>query len=127
MSDTATQAARDRSRVFKIVKRAHWVAAVEAGLYEGSADDLRDGFIHLSTANQVAGTLARHFRGQDDLILVALSTGSLSGALKWEPSRGGELFPHLYGPLDVALSDDAWPLHRDGDGLHILPAEMMTC
>jgi uncharacterized protein (DUF952 family) len=127
MSEHAAQDTSDRSRVFKIVSRASWVAAVEAGHYQGSADDRRDGFIHLSTARQVPGTLARHFRGKDDLILVALDAASLGSALKWEPSRGGELFPHLYGPLDVALSEDAWPLLRGGDGLHIVPAEILTC
>ena len=84
--------------VFKLVDRASWQAAVPSGSFDGSAADARDGFIHFSTAEQVGETAARHFAGQADLLLVAVAAASLGDALRWEPSRGGALFPHLYAP-----------------------------
>jgi len=95
MDDSAPAPAKP-SAIFKIVEASQWPAD---GIYEGSADDARDGFIHLSTADQVPGTLARHFAGRTGLLLVEVDAGALGAALKWEPSRGGALFPHLYGPL----------------------------
>ena len=104
--------------VFKLVDRASWEAAAESGTFAGSAADAHDGFIHFSTAEQVRETAARHFAGQPDLMLVAVAADSLGDALKWEPSLGGALFPHLDAPLplgavrwvaDVAL--DAWGRH----------------
>jgi uncharacterized protein (DUF952 family) len=86
--------------VFKIVRSHEWPPPGFA--YEGSPDDRRDGFIHLSTAAQIAGTLARHFAGEAGLLLVAADPAALGEALKWEPSRGGALFPHLYGPLPLS-------------------------
>ncbi|MEJ8572541.1 DUF952 domain-containing protein [Microbaculum marinum] len=88
--------------VFKICGREEWAAASVAGEYLGNADDARDGFIHLSAADQVAGTLEKHYAGRTDLLLVAVDAEALGTALKWEPSRGGALFPHLYGPLPLA-------------------------
>jgi uncharacterized protein (DUF952 family) len=88
--------------IYKICPRADWEGAVRAGVFRGSPVDRRDGFIHFSTAAQVGGTLARHFAGQRDLVLVAVDAAALGAALRYDPSRGGELFPHLYGPLDVA-------------------------
>jgi uncharacterized protein (DUF952 family) len=88
------------SEVYKIVRAGEWPPAGPA--YEGSQDDRRDGFIHLSTAAQVEGTLARHFAGERGLSLVAIESAALGDALKWERSRGGALFPHLYGPLPLS-------------------------
>lgn len=88
--------------VYKICRRDEWARAEAEGVYRGNADDARDGFIHLSAVDQVAGTLARHFDGQNDLLLVAVDTRALGEALKWEPSRGGDVFPHLYGPLPLS-------------------------
>lgn len=92
--------------IFKILSRAEWQAAEQSGVFAGSPVDLTDGFIHFSTAAQVEETAARHFAGQSDLLLVAVDPGRLGDALRWEPSRGGDLFPHLYGPLplDAVLS-----------------------
>ena len=87
--------------IFKICERAEWAAAELAGVYRGSDVDARDGFIHFSTAAQVAETAARHFAGQTDLVLVAVDGDVLGAALKWEPSRDGDLFPHLYGVMPV--------------------------
>jgi uncharacterized protein (DUF952 family) len=107
--------------IFKVCGTAEWTAAEERGFYAGSADDRRDGFIHFSTLTQLAGTLAKHFPGRDDLVLVAVQAEALGDALKWEPSRGGELFPHLYAALPVTAALWVRPLLRDGNGYHLPP------
>ncbi|MFD0823469.1 DUF952 domain-containing protein, partial [Micromonospora zhanjiangensis] len=93
--------------IYKIVSRAEWSAAVTAGRYDGSADDRRDGFVHLSSAEQLPGTAERHFAGQSDLLVLAVDPDRLGDALRWEPSRGGALFPHVHGPLPLAAVVDA--------------------
>jgi len=110
------------SNIYKICTVDEWRAAEHAGVYRGSAVDLRDGFIHFSTAGQAAETAARHFSGQRDLVLLAIDAAALGGRLKWEPSRGGALFPHLYGalPLDAVRGIDPLPL--DASGRHVFPA-----
>ena len=110
--------------VFKITGRAEWAAAQAAGVYSGAPVDLADGFIHFSTGTQVRETAAKHFAGRDDLLLVALDTVGLGPALKWEPSRGGALFPHLYGTFDP--SDAAWvrPLPLGADGVHVFSEDI---
>ena len=107
--------------VFKLVDRAAWHDAVPSGSFAGSEVDLRDGFIHFSTAAQVRETAARHFAGQPDLALVAVDTASLGDALRWEPSRGGALFPHLYAPLPFEAVRWVAPLELDGSGSHVFP------
>ncbi len=109
--------------IYKIADGAAWRTALAAGAYAGSADDLRDGFVHLSAAHQVAGTLAKHFAGRADLVIAAVETDRLGDTLKWEVSRGGDKFPHLYEPLPVIAV--AWwrPLPLGGDGAHVLPPE----
>ena len=89
-------------RIYKIMSRADWAAAQAAGRYEGSAVDRADGFIHFSTGPQAQETARRHFAGQGELVVLAVETTSFGAALRWEPSRGGDLFPHLYGALDTA-------------------------
>ena len=113
--------------VYKILPRADWEHACRHGTYAGSPDDLRDGFIHLSAADQVAATAARHFRGIRDLVLVALDRDALGEALRWEPSRGGALFPHYYGPLPVSAARWWQPLELAADGVPIIPAEIEAC
>ncbi len=105
------------SRVYKIVGRQAWTQAVAAGRFEGAAIDLRDGYIHLSTAAQAQETARLHFHGQADLVVVAFEPEDMGAALKWEASRGGQLFPHLYGVLDPALAKAATPAPLDGDGV----------
>jgi len=107
--------------VYKVLAEAALEAAKGEGRFLGTGDDLRDGFIHLSAGHQVEDTLAKHFAGQEDLLLVALDPDRLGAGLKWEPSRDGDLFPHLYGamPLDAILAADPLPL--DDDEQHILP------
>ncbi len=107
--------------VYKICPRAAWDDACRTGHYRGSADDLRDGFIHLSAAHQVAATAAKYFRGQPDLVLVAMAPVALGSGLAWEPSRGGELFPHYYGPLPVSAALAVIPLPLGNDGVPLVP------
>jgi uncharacterized protein (DUF952 family) len=104
------------TRIYKILPRAEWEAALRVGRFEGSAVDLRDGFIHFSTAAQAHETARLHFAGQTGLALVRIDAESLGAALKWEPSRGGDLFPHLYGPLNCALAEAVTPIGLAGDG-----------
>ena len=107
--------------VYKILSGAAFAEAEREGRFLGSADDLRDGFIHLSAAHQLAGTLAKHFAGQAGLVLLAVDSSRLDDKLKWEISRGGELFPHLYAPFDLDALLWAEPLRLGQDGRHILP------
>jgi len=90
--------------IYKILHRAEWEAATEAGEFRGSGIDIKDGFIHFSAEDQWRETLEKHFAGQADLVLVAVEAEALGLGLKWEVSRGGALFPHLYGPLPTALA-----------------------
>ena len=106
--------------VYKIVGAEDWAEAQARGRYDGSTADRRDGYIHLCRAAQLAETVRRHFAGQDGLVLVALDAGALGAALKWEPARGGDLFPHLYGPLPTKAALWAKAIRRDGEA-HVLP------
>lgn len=102
--------------IYKILRRAEWEGALAAGAFEGSAIDRQDGFIHFSAADQAAETARKYFQGQDDLMVLVVEAEALGAALKWEASRGGALFPHLYGPLPCALVCEARtaPLGDDG-------------
>lgn len=111
----------DDQPIYKIAPAELWRAAERAGRFEGAPVDLADGFIHFSTAAQVRETAAKHFRGQKDLLLVAVDPGRLGAALVWEPSRGGALFPHLYGPLDLSAVTGIEPLVEGPDGGHVFP------
>ncbi|MHB8284406.1 MAG: DUF952 domain-containing protein [Caulobacteraceae bacterium] len=103
------------SLVYKIVSQTAWTAAHAAGTFNGAEIDLKDGYIHLSTADQAAETARRHFAGVEGLVLAAFETEGLAG-LKWEPSRGGDLFPHVYGALDPALATTVTPLPLNAAG-----------
>jgi uncharacterized protein (DUF952 family) len=107
--------------IYKICPAALWRDAERAGLFGGAPLDERDGFIHFSTALQVAETAAKHFPGAADQVLVAVDAGLLDAALKWERSRGGDLFPHLYGALPLAAVLWAVPLPVGPDGRHVFP------
>ncbi|HEY5072683.1 MAG TPA: DUF952 domain-containing protein [Caulobacteraceae bacterium] len=102
--------------IYKILSRAEWRQAVAKGRFDGSNADRRDGFIHFSIARQVNETARLHFSGRADLVLLEVRTSGLGANLKWERSRGGELFPHLYGPLscDRVAEVRAAPLGDDG-------------
>ena len=110
--------------IYKICESAQWAQAERAGEFRGSAIDLADGYIHFSTARQAAETAAKHFAGMADLVVVAVSADALNGALKWEPSRGGALFPHLYGVLPMTAVRWAKPLPLGVDGMHVFPPEV---
>lgn len=101
--------------IYKLLSAEEWRGAKSKGRFEGSAVDLIDGFIHFSTAEQLAETARRHFSGQTDLVCLVVEAEGLPD-LRWEPSRGGALFPHLHAPLDVARVIDSWtaPLGADG-------------
>ena len=107
--------------IYKVLPSRLWSLALETGAFEGSPLDVADGFIHFSTAAQVRETAAKHFAGETDLLLVAVPTAELGNALRWEPSRGGQLFPHLYAPLAVDLASWVKPLPIGQDGSHVFP------
>jgi uncharacterized protein (DUF952 family) len=109
--------------IYKICNQTEWNLASATGFYTGSAHDIRDGFIHFSTASQLAETAAKHFSGQSDLVLITVQTAALGAALRYEPSRGGALFPHLFGALDLAAVVAVMPLSRAADGTLIVPPD----
>lgn len=108
-------------KIYKICPAPAWREAERQGVYRGSADDSRDGFIHFSTAAQVAETARKHFAGQTGLFLIAVDAEALGEALRWEPSRNDELFPHLYGELDLGAVIDVFDLRARSDGSHDIP------
>jgi uncharacterized protein (DUF952 family) len=107
--------------IYKICDRTLWSKAKAEGQLLGAPVDIRDGFIHFSTAAQLAGTAAKHFAGAIDLVLIAVDGDALGAELKWEISRGGEPFPHLYGPLPLDAVLSVRPLDDEIDGLRSLP------
>jgi uncharacterized protein (DUF952 family) len=119
-----SRSSQDRAKVpkiYKICSASAWREAERQGVYRGSADDLRDGFIHFSTAAQVAETARKHFAGQSALFLVEVETDGLGDALRWERSRNDELFPHLYGELDLGAVTAVHQMHSRADGGHDIP------
>lgn len=107
--------------VYKIVPSEIWQKAESAGVFAGAGIDLADGYIHFSTATQARRTAELHFAGQSGLMLVAVDSAKLGAALVFEPSRGGDLFPHLYGPLSMEAVLWARPLPLGADGMHVFP------
>ena len=108
-------------RIYKICSAAAWREAERQGVYRGSADDARDGFIHFSASSQVAGTASKHFAGQTGLLLIAVDADALGTALRWERSRNNELFPHLYGELDLGAVIAIHDMPVLSDGTHEIP------
>ena len=107
--------------IYKICSASAWREAERQGVYRGSADDARDGYIHLSTAAQVAETVRKHYFGQTGLFLVEVDADALGKALRWERSRNDELFPHLYGELDLGAVRSVSSIHVRSDGFHDIP------
>lgn len=107
--------------IYHMCRADEWRTAEAAGRYAGSSQDVADGFIHFSTAAQIVESAARHRAGQDGLLLLAVDASRLGDALKWEPSRGGQLFPHLYGPLPLEAVTAVHPLPLGPDGRHLFP------
>ena len=107
--------------IYHMCPAAAWAAALAAGEYAGTEDDRRDGFIHFSTAEQLPESARRHRAGQAGLVLVAVESARLGERLRWEPSRSGALFPHLYGTLVPAEAASVTPLPLGADGAHVFP------
>jgi uncharacterized protein (DUF952 family) len=107
--------------IYKICDSQSWSDAEHAGIFAGADIDLADGYIHFSTRDQVAETAAKHFVGRPNLVLIAVAADALGPALKWEPSRGGALFPHLYGPLPLTAVRFVKPLSLGPDRIPMLP------
>src|SRR3954467_967958 len=107
--------------IFHMCRKDEWEEARSRGAYAGSSQDRADRFIHFSTAEQLPGSARKHRAGQPDIVLLAVDPAPLGAALKWEPSRGGAFFPHLYGPLPVTAVRWAKDLAPGADGIHILP------
>ena len=109
--------------IYKVLRAEEWKALETAGETPGAPIDIADGFVHFSTAAQLRGTLDKHFAGLDGLVLLSFDPDAMGPALKWEPSRGGDLFPHFYGPLRLSdvVSSRPIPLRPEG---HLLPDDM---
>jgi uncharacterized protein (DUF952 family) len=99
--------------VYKVLRADEWAAAQAVERYEGSPDDMRDGFVHLSTASQLPGTLDRHFGGETGLMLLAIDAETLGEELRWEASTGGEAYPHYYGGLPMSAVTEATPVRSE--------------
>jgi uncharacterized protein (DUF952 family) len=107
--------------IYKLFRGDEWAAARAGARFAGSPADLKDGFIHFSTAGQAAETAAKHFAGEAGLVLAEIDPARLPAPLKWEPSRGGALFPHLYGALPLSAVARTWVLALGPDGRHAFP------
>lgn len=111
--------------IYHICRREEWEAAQAAGGYSGSSQDIADGFIHFSTAAQIEESAARHRAKQSGLVLLAVDPAALGAALKWECSRNGQMFPHLYGELPFAALRDVWDLPLGPELRHLFPAAVI--
>lgn len=114
----------DMTTVYRVMSRDEWQRAQDEGFFRGAAHDVRDGFIHFSAAEQLTSTLRAHYAGARDLVLLYVKVAAIGApdAWRWEPSRGGALFPHLYSPLPAAAVHRVEPLALDANGEHVLPA-----
>lgn len=110
-----------RTIVYKVLTPAQWAETLKAGRFTGAPIDMADGFIHLSSAHQLVETVRKHFRGQGDLVVASFDAEVLGGDLKWEVSRGGALFPHLYAPLLLSHLIESFMLAIDDEGEHLFP------
>jgi uncharacterized protein (DUF952 family) len=107
--------------IYKLCPQALWQESEPSGIFTGAPIDIHDGYIHFSTAAQVRETAAKHFAGEENLLLVAVEAEALGTALRYEPSRGGDLFPHLYAPLSLEAVRWVKPLPVGSDGQHVFP------
>ena len=110
--------------IYHICRRDEWEVALEKGYYAGSSQDLEDGFIHFSTAKQVRNSAAKHRAGQAGLVLLTVDPNAVEDVLRWEPSRSGMLFPHVYGTLDVSSVLRTDPIELNSTGLHVFPGSV---
>lgn len=107
--------------IYKLLRGEEWAAFQAGGVFSGAPADKKDGYIHFSTAAQVGETAAKHFAGAEGLVLAEVDPRRLGAALKWEPSRGGQLFPHLYSPMPLTAVLRTWPLALTPEGSHRFP------
>jgi uncharacterized protein (DUF952 family) len=114
----------DMPIIYKISPRLAWKQAEETGVFTGAPVDIQDGYIHFSAAHQVRTTVEKHFAGQTDLVLVCIPSEALGDALRWETSRGGDSFPHLYASLPTKLATAVIDLPMQADGKHLLPKDI---
>lgn len=112
--------------IYKIVSKSAWADATATGTFRGAEVDIKDGFIHFSAAAQVKETVQKHFAGQRDLLLVSFDDADFGERLKWEVSRGGDLFPHLYDVLPVKLAHSVHDLPLGDDGDHVFPEGVLN-
>lgn len=119
--DPSRPAPQAGQRLYRLLSAADWRAAVLDGVYRGAPHDLADGFIHLSTADQVEETAALHYAGVEDLMVLTVDSARVDGEVKWEPSRGGQLFPHVYGTIPLEAVLGAEPVGRDRGGAFTFP------
>jgi len=115
---------RQEEIIYKVCDRSLWETSVADGVFRGAEIDLADGFIHFSAANQVVETVAKHFAGRENLLLIAIEAKSLGDSLRWEKSRNGDLFPHLYAPLETANAVRVDDLGLDENGKHCFPKDL---
>jgi len=108
--------------IYHVCRRTEWQYAQTTGVYNGSSQDAADGFTHFSGPAQVKASVAKHRAGQDNLVIIAVNQQLLGETLKWEVSRGGQLFPHLYGPLPLSAVKWTADLPLGPDGAHVFPA-----
>ena len=107
----------DRGKIYKICSQTVWAAIRTLDAWTGSPDDLRDGFIHFSASHQLPGTIHKHFSGQSSLVVISIDANRLGDQLRWEPSRDGDLFPHLYAPMPLTAVIETRDLVMSDDGL----------
>ena len=126
MADVNSDASPDADRhvVYKILRPSEWAAFRQSTVFKGSPVDLVDGYIHLSTAAQTPETAAKHFGDEPEVILLSMEATSFGQALRWEPSRGGALFPHLYAELPISAVRRSWRIAKGADGRHAFPLEL---
>ena len=114
----------EETLIYHLCTASEWEMGKRGGWYRGSTDDINDGFIHFSTSKQLLSSFKKHHQDKDDLILVTADSGSLGSSLIWEISRGGDLFPHLYGKLELIKVTNVQPLPLDMHGKHFIPDEV---
>jgi uncharacterized protein (DUF952 family) len=112
--------------IYKVCSKKEWNDASEIGFYSGSEVDINDGFIHLSTINQIQVTVSKHFAGQEGLLIIQFDEKKIQNKLKWEASRGGDLFPHYYGNIKTKLEDKRFNLDLGINGVHKFPENFFS-
>ncbi len=112
------------TKIYKICSQPEWQAAEENGVYTGSEVDVADGYIHFSTADQAQETAQKYFKNQGNLVLVEVDLEQASLDIRWEPSRGGDLFPHLYADLPISTASRVLDLPLDAEGVPVVPKEI---